>query len=284
MAIIFLCSCQSNQEDEEVVTEQEVLSEMDDLSTSPFGSQKFMWVFQDDFTAKQKEKLKNWIIEVGEATIQTIGQYPFDVEIVFHKSSRGGNKAVTFGHTDRGKVQGVHFYVNPDRPYNEFIEDWTAPHEISHLSAPFVGKKFKWFAEGYATYLSRKIMITMNQFTQEEFDEMYTKRIVASLKFYDSSTKTHAEISDSLLSQHIYGDMYWGSASYFYTADKELEKKFSISLSSVITKYQDCCRLKDKNVHMMVKSLDEIVGDKLFYNLFDKYVNQPSSVAMQPYM
>ncbi|MBD3636342.1 MAG: hypothetical protein HUJ25_03295 [Crocinitomicaceae bacterium] len=251
---------------------------------SNFGTQNFIWEFKGEFTADEKEMLKEWITEVGAATIETLGQYPFDVLVVFHASeSKSDNEPVIFGHTDRGPQETVHFYVDPDYPLDKFLQGWTAPHEIAHLSLPFVGRHSRWFSEGYATYLSRRTMINMGYYSEAEFDSLYRSKIHQAMAYFSSTTSTHLEVADSLMENHDYGSMYWGSSSFFMTADSLLQQEHHMRFEDVVMEYQSCCRLKDKSLLEVIKSYDKIIGDTLFSNLMYRYRNLPSNEVMKGY-
>jgi hypothetical protein len=277
--ILFMFSCGTENAEELDTAESEEIAEED---TSPYGDHSIVWNYESEFKEEEKSRLKEWIIEVVDATTATIGEYPFDLHIYFQRSDRGG-QPVGFGHTIRGPEQSVRFYVDPSFSKEEFMEDWVAPHEISHLSQPFVGKNNKWFSEGYATYMSRQIMMEMGYYTEEEFDSIYFNRISQTKYAYGSNLLTHIQVSDSLLEHYIYGDMYWGSASYFFTVDQQLKEKHNIRFRDVVKDYQNCCRLKDKSLLSIVQSYDSIIEDTLFTSLMRRYRNQPAGSVMENY-
>jgi hypothetical protein len=245
------------------------------------GSQLFYWFYEDEFSQDEKEKLKEWIIEIGEVTFETLGDYPFDVEVTFHRSE--SDNPVPFGHTRRGNPEGVHFYVNPTFSLEELLEHWTAPHEIAHLSLPFSGPTSRWFSEGYATYLSRRIMVNMGYYSDQEFDSLYRSKIHEHMDYYGSSTKTHLEVSDSLMDHHIYSGMYWGSSSFFLTADSLLQLNHNLRFEDVVIEYQKCCRMEDRNLQDVMDSYDQIIGDTLFNSLMFRYRNSPCCEVMEGY-
>lgn len=242
------------------------------------------WNWVDDFSPAEQEKLQSWITEVYAATTQTMGQYPFDVSIYFHASQSGGDRAVTFGYVTfkEGKNQ-AHFYVNPVAEMDELLADWIAPHELSHLAIPFIGKKSKWFTEGFATFFSRQIMMEMGQLSQTEFDTLYYQKIAETKKYYNSTSKTFIEVSDSLLQHHIYGSMYWGSTSFFMTIDERLRKEKGCRFIHVLQEYQGCCRLTDKSLQDVIASLDGIIGSPFCADLMSDYRNKPSTEVMNSF-
>lgn len=280
IVLITLFSCSSGHE--ETVHGEIKQHDWDERDTSPYGDHKLIWNFESDFEKEEKEKLKDWIYTVVDATTETIGHYPFDMHFYFERSDYN-DQAVSFGHTIRGEKQSVKFYVDPTFSREEFLSDWVAPHEISHLSQPFVGKQNKWFSEGYATYMSRQIMIKMGYYTEEGFDSLYQKKIGETKVSYNSSTMTHIQVSDSLLGAYNYGFMYWGSASFFYTIDKQLRKKHKMRFRDVVKEYQSCCRLTDKSLLTIISSYDSISNDSLFSSLMKKYRNKPAYEVMKNY-
>lgn len=292
LAIVSLLSCSSEVNEVDTAEYNEPLVEIADtgdveislpLDISTVEDQndyRIIWHWVDDFSDDEKKKLKKWIRKVYISAQEILGEYPFNMHIYFHRNNR--ETAVTFGHTKRGPRQSAHFYVNPDYELEEFLGDWIAPHELSHLSMPFVGPNRKWYAEGYATYLSRKVMTQMGYYNAAEFDSLYYSKIRGTLPYYNSRN-TFPEVSDSLLDVHEYGLMYWGSTSFFMTSDSLLREKHNMKLTEVIFNYQPCCRLKDENLSDIMASYDQLINDTLFTHLLWRYENLPSSKVMEGY-
>jgi len=119
---------------------------------------KVKWKWEDKFSQTEQDSLKLWINTTMKGIEDLVGAYPFEISIYFHKS-KSTREPVLWAHTVRGEEQAVHFYVNPTYfSYQDFISDWTAPHEISHLILPFLGKQNSWFAEGFASYMQYRVM------------------------------------------------------------------------------------------------------------------------------
>lgn len=265
-------------------TDVPAAEENTDLGPNQFqySNHKGFWHWEDEFSKDEREKLKLWITTVLDANTKTLGYYPFDIHFYFHQSS-SSSSPVSYGHTSRGKQQAVNFYVDPSYSLERFLDGWTAPHEISHLSLPFLGKQNQWFAEGYATYMSRRILLQMNHYTQAEFDSIYYHNITETLDCYGSNTSTHVEVSDSLISHHQYGTMYWGCSSFFYTANLMLVERNNMPMVDIIKAYQKCCRLEDETIEDVVISFDEIIEDDLFVPLLEDYRTKPAGEVMERY-
>ncbi len=248
---------------------------------SPYGDHQLFWHWEDKFSIEESLMLQKWIIEVTKATEVTLGNYPFDIHYYFHKSD--GNEPVPFGHTAHVKHMAVHFHVNPSFNYQAFIDDWTAPHEISHLSIPFLGKKQRWFSEGYATFLSRQIMMDMGYFTQSEFDSLYLAKIINTKEVYDSKTDSFVQTANDLFKSHNCGAIYSGGASYFYTMDHYLREKHNIRFSDLVRDYQKCCRITDKSIDDVIASFDDMIKDSVFTALMDDYRHLPAVKLMNKF-
>jgi len=271
---LLLFACAGSEEQEASTSPNDTEIESDSLVTED-GVSEFFWNFEGDFTETQQDTLKAWQLEMQKAVYYTLGDYPFDVNVFFHPSNRK-TSSVSFGHTTRKELVEVHYYVNPDASLDALLGDWTSPHELSHLSAPFFGKSRKWLGEGYATYLSRRIMVDMGIFTEEEFEEMYSRKINDTREFYDDTEKTFSEVSANLFEEYHYGTVYWGGAGYFYIADKQLQEKHNMRFTEVVQEYQKCCRLEDKNFGDILNSWDSIIDDTLFSDLLSKYEDGPA--------
>ena len=273
---VFCFGCSSAEETEIDGTEvvEEIITE-----DAEFG---LLWHYDNDFEKSQKEIYEKWLTDVYDACTATLGKYPFDINVHFHEST---NKSipVSFGHTRRNEFNELHFYVNPKCTYDELIEDWTAQHEMSHLSIPFVGKTYQWFSEGYATYMSRRIMIYQGYYTEAEFDSLYLSNIKDKKQFYTDENLSFSEASADLFKQSHYGTVYWAGSGFFYKADKLLQKNHGMRMEDVIKEYQFCCRLKDKNYKSVIRSFDQIIDSDLFAKLSDQYTNSPCTEVMESF-
>ena len=230
---------------------------------------KLHWHWEDDFSASEKEKIKKYLTKVTDAAFNVLGKYPFDVHYYFIRSD-SKNEPIPWAHTERSnKIQGVRFYINPDFSYDDLIADWTAPHEISHLSIPHLGKENSWFAEGYASYMQYQIMQQLGVYTKEEVAKKYQEKI-ENIKNDYSDKLNFVENAKSLRNKYNFPAMYWGSAKYFMNIDSLLKFQEGINLNSLIKKYQLSRRNKDKNIVMLLNSLDQNLKKPIFTNLYNE--------------
>lgn len=251
--------------------------EIDDKS--PRIDYLFHW--EDKFTKEEKAKIKSWLDEINLAVVATLGNFQFDVHLYVHRTN-SKKEPVPWANTDRYPKQAVHFHVNPDFDKEVFLEDWTAQHEISHLSIPFIGSENMWFSEGYASYMQYQIMHKQGVYTKEEMNEKYKSKFEMCYDTYQNE-KAFPDIVKELKKAYNYPEIYWGGAYFFKILDDELQEKTNISLLDLIKKYQACCRAKTEanNPKEVIESWDEIIGGTICKDVYLRFTSKPASSFME---
>lgn len=245
-------------------------------ATLPVDQFDLIWVWEDDFTSEEKEKLTSWISEVNDAAQNVLGPFPFDLTIHFYRQ-KNASEPVPWAHTRRSGKQSVHFHVDPSFSLTEFREDWTAPHEISHVAIPFLGKKNSWFAEGFATYMQCQVMEAMNVMTSEEVSEKYRSKINANKGFFIGREEPFVHVANELVRKnHNYPAMYWGSVGFFMSLNDKLEEEKNYSLTQLISAYQADCRMRDIDMEAMMNSLDSLAGKPYCEDLMELFMQKPA--------
>ena len=239
------------------------------------------WIWEDGFEEVEKEKLINWILEVNQSVQNVLGPYLFDMNIHFYKSSNA-SEPVPWAHTRRSGVQSVHFHVNPDFSLEEFRDDWTAPHEISHIALPFLGKKNSWFAEGFASYMQYQVMNDMKIMTDEQMQNKYKEKIDQNRKYYDSEEAPFIEIARNLVEKsHNYPAMYWGSTSYFILLDQKLQEEKGYGINELVRKYQQNGRNRDVDIEEMILTMDSLIGKPFCKDLYQLFSEEPAKKVFE---
>lgn len=239
---------------------------------------KLIFHWEDEFIKNEQNKIKTWLNKTAFATQQTVGNYPFDIHFYIHRADNA-NEPVPWGNTERSEIQGVTFHVNPKYSLEEFLHDWTAPHEISHLAIPFPGKSSRWFSEGFATYMQEQVLIKMGEFTVEQVEKKYKKKLDNCWPYYQSDSP-FIVVADSLKSNHHYAEMYWGSVTFFVNLDQHLQKTEGMSLNELLQEYQLCCRENDEDLSDIIRSFDGLLEDSYPSELLDAYQNGPARAIM----
>ncbi len=242
-------------------------------SFSPLTHAKTIWHWNDQFSDSEKKKLKSWITETIVSVETYAGAYPFDVHIYFHRKDNA-SEPVPWANTQRSDLQGVHFHVDTRYPTKAFTNDWTAPHELSHLLIPYLGKDLRWFAEGFASYMQYQVMQEMGMLNEQETSEKYENRIRRADKRYSMPNMPFTEAAPVLFERRLYPVMYWGGASYFLNIDKALKENES-SLKDVLREYVSCCRMRKSNFHELIQLFDKISETTAFSDQLKKYKLKP---------
>lgn len=234
--------------------------------------------WEDDFKKKEKEHLINWIQSVGDAVEMTLGTYPFKVQIYFHRSTEI-DEPVPWAHTSRNGEEAVHFYVNPEFSIEELISDWTAAHEISHLSIPFLGQENSWFAEGFASYFQWQIMFNQGVISKSELNEKYISRLASTLPKFKTD-RTFIEVVQQLKKQHDYPAYYYGGACFFIQINQQLIAQKDMQLSKIIADFQLSGRLQVESIEELIKKLDDLTESQLFSVLLQSFESDPSTESI----
>ncbi len=236
---------------------------------------ELVWHWEDKFTNEEKQKITRWLEKTTNAKDSVLGIYPFKMHFYIKRVGHSYSP-VPWAHTQRGNTQSVHFYVNLKYSLDEFLQDWTAPHEISHLSIPFVGAENSWFAEGYASFMQYQIMQKLAIYTPKEVKERYHQKLQkARLKYQDKTENLIQRVLELKKAYH-YPEMYWGSAGFFILIDAKLREQNTLSLTQLVTQYQKYCREKDKSLQMLLNSWNRLSGKNEIINKeYTKLLNEP---------
>lgn len=243
------------------------------LLSSATAQADIVYHWKDRYSPEEQEKLKAWIERTVAAVQRRVAQYPFDVHVFFHRSDRGG-EPVPWAHTRRLRRQEVHFHVSPEFPLQRFVDDWTAPHELSHLLIPYLGKRNAWFAEGFASYMQYQVMHEMGVLSDAELEDRYRNRITRAARNYRLDEMPFAEAAPKLRRQREYPTMYWGGAAYFLGVDHALRRNGD-SLLRVLTAYVACCRMRTHGLSGLVTELDRLADSGVFSTALKDLRNRP---------
>lgn len=242
------------------------------LTTHP-AQADIVWHWKDRFSTAEKAKLTEWITRTVAGIEDFMGPYPFDIHVNFYRARRG-DSPVPWASTVRSRRQGINFHVNPEHSLAAFFSDWTAPHELSHLLIPYVGRSNSWFAEGFASYMQYQVMHAMRTIDDDEMRARYRAKIDRAKRDFDLHDLPFAEAADHLKARRQYSTMYWGGAVYFLQVDRALRQRED-SLLAVLRKFVNCCRFGTQSLDDLVSVLDSLASDKVFSNQLDLMRTRP---------
>ena len=223
---------------------------------------EIVWHWEDRFSDAERARLTRWLAATVAGVEKLVAPYPFDVHITFYRSERD-DSPVPWASTVRSRRQGVNLHVDPHRTLEEFLADWTAPHELSHLLIPPVGRSNAWFAEGFASYMQYRVMHAMRIVDDEQMMERYRAKIGEAQQRYDLHDMPFVDAAGELVARREFPTMYWGGALYFLQVDHRLQQRGS-SLLEVLQRFVACCRVETRGLEDLVEELDRIAGEPVF--------------------
>ena len=228
---------------------------------------------------KKAREIVDWVRATANTVNLTYGRFPNPspkVVVIPSIGGRwGGDSAVTFGRVTRWDGETIELFVNPDRPIEEFYEDWTATHEFSHLMLPLLSREYRWISEGFATYYQNVLMARAGRYTPE----FAWQKLVAG---FERGQDSRPDLSPNEAAREgIAGarmKIYWSGAALALLADIELRERSNgaESLDSVLDEFQACCLPSRRtwSGQRLLSQLDTFVDEPVFMPLYRQYANR----------
>jgi hypothetical protein len=231
-----------------------------------------IYTWKDEFSMDEKQKVKQWLQQTFDAVQTRIGNYPFDVYVFVYRRDNAAEPC-PWANTWRYPNQQVHFHIDPTYPLQDFVKDWTAPHEFSHLAIPYIGEAEPWFSEGFASYLQYEVMEEMGTLTSAQKDSSWQSKVSDLSQFFPGK-RSFAEEAMQNKKDHNYKAMYWGGACLFYRWN-ELLKQEGKTFLELFPEYLKCCRNEWGEVDKVVKHLDKVSGFTFGDELLKEFRTEP---------
>jgi len=219
--------------------------------------------------------MTRWIQQASAAVTTLYGRFPLPTSQVLVVPSGAQGEAVPWAQVLRGGAPAAHFFVDQHRPLDEYLEDWTAAHELSHMLLPYVARRDAWLSEGFASYYQNVLRARAGMLSEQAA----WKKLFAGFQRgrKDTRTATLAEISRDMHRQGAYMRVYWSGAAIALLADVELRKRSAgrHSLDTAMQAVAECCLPSDRRwrAREVFSLMDEATGDVVFAELYDRYVD-----------
>ena len=222
------------------------------------------------------ELILNWLRAAATDVTLTYGRFPnpsAHIIVMPTGSSRwSSNRAVPFGRVIRDGGEVVELFVNQAKPIEDFLGDWTATHEFSHLMLPYVGTRHKWISEGFAQYYQNVLLARSGAYPQD----MAWEKIHAGL---ERGRASRPELSpNEAASQGVRGarmKVYWTGAAIALMADVQIRERTGNreSLDTVLERLQTCCLPSDRvwTGPELFAKLDALLHKPVFMPLYRRH-------------
>jgi hypothetical protein len=218
----------------------------------------------------------DWVRTTATDVSLAYGRFPNPSPqvIIVPVSTTRSDSAVPYGRVIRNGGEMVQFFINPGKPIEEFMSDWTATHEFSHLLLPYVSRRHRWISEGFAQYYQNVLLARSG-----EYDQQY-----AWQKLYDGferGRKSRPELSPNEATEggirSALMKVYWSGAAIALMADVTLRKRSGgdDSLDSVLAQLKHCCLPADKvwTGPELFRTLDSFIDEPVFMPLYKRYAD-----------
>lgn len=207
---------------------------------------------------RHKEWLK-WLEKTALAVESVFGYYPINHAkvIIVPIGSRSG--PIPWGEVQRGGFPSVHFFIDETRPIQEFIDDWTGSHELSHLLLPKLSYKDRWVSEGIASYYQNVARSRSALLSKEAAWNKLKQGFARGRRDFNNRSLRNANKI-----MHV----YWGGVAYFFLADLRLREQGQ-SLDLVLQSFNQCClpSFKRWTAEELANTFDVISNTNIFTNL-----------------
>jgi len=233
---------------------------------------------QQPIADEKAAEIVEWLRSASSNVSLAYGRFPNPsprvVVIPTRGRSWGGDSPVPFGRVTRDGEEKIEFFVDPDRPIEEYYADWTATHEFSHLMLPYVRSRHKWISEGFASYYQNILMARAGHYTESEaWQKLYAGFERGRLSRPELSPNEAAAAGIRKARMKI----YWSGAAIALLADIELRERSGgqESLDVALDRLQRCCLPSNRSWSgpTLFAKLDSLVAEPVFMPLYRKHAD-----------
>ncbi len=228
--------------------------------------------------AVDQESVLRWLRATATDVSLTYGRFPnpspFVIVLPIASERRWSNSAVPFGRVIRDGGEAVELFVDQTRPLADYLSDWTATHEFSHLMVPYLNSQARWISEGFAQYYQNVLLARSGAYEQE----MAWHKIVSGLRRGASSQPSLSPNEAAMRGRRgARMKVYWSGAALALMADVELRTRSGgrESLDTVLDDLQACCLPSDKvwSGADFFAQLDTLLDEPVFMPLYERYAD-----------
>lgn len=241
-----------------------------DVQRVTMGTQELRILYDPEFSRSERDTLHQWMRLIAGDFRKGFGQLPRD-KILVKFQVRQANQPVPWGQVNRESVNEIRFQVDPDYNLDEYLNDWTAYHEFSHLLIPYRGWGDLWLSEGLASYYQNLIQARAGRFTPEQAWHKLLSGLERGQQDNSWSRYPLHLVSDNLKKTRQYMRTHWTGVLFWLTLDVELRKAGLPSLDAQLRALKHCCEMRPMTAQQLAERLDLLSGLNQFERLFEAY-------------
>lgn len=234
----------------------------------------------------QEQTLLRWLEAAAENVARTYGRFPNPapqvVVVPVSTSGRWGRSPVPFGRVIRDGGEAVQFFVDPERPLEDFLGDWTATHEFAHLMLPYITSRQKWISEGFASYYQNVLMARAGEYSERRAWQKLHEGFERARR--EGQISPNRAAASGIWNARMM--IYWSGAAIALMADAELRERSggTESLDSVLGRLQACCLPANEVWQGMelFAQLDSLTDHDVFARLYRDYADSAGMPDMRP--
>ncbi|MFN9388199.1 MAG: hypothetical protein ACK6DF_01395 [Betaproteobacteria bacterium] len=222
------------------------------------------------------EALRTWIEDAARSVAAVYGRFPVPSPQILVMPGARAAEPTPWAYVLRGGQAAAHFFVNQRRPLREYVDDWTAPHELSHLLLPYVRSQDAWLSEGMASYYQGIVRARSGAISPEEaWQRMHSS--FKRARDWSAKGATLAQATERMFRDGGYMRVYWSGAAMLLLADVRLRAASggAQSLDTVLEAFGRCCLDPDREwtARQVFERFDQIAGGTVFRDLYAAHVN-----------
>ncbi len=214
----------------------------------------------------------SWMRKSASALAQLHDGFPVERVMVLLLPEPGAE--VGFGMALRGGGPTVMIMVGEGVTSEELDKDWTAVHELFHLSAPRFHSKDAWLSEGLATYYTE--ILRGRAGMVDEHEAWYNLAEGFGRGRRAGTGRSLRQESADMRETHAYHRVYWAGAAMAFLADVELRQKgVEGGLDGPLRALARCCARAEEpwSAERFAQYVDSATGHPVMAELLARYLD-----------
>ena len=238
------------------------------------GGSRLELIVLDGSPPVDAQAMQSWLADAAQAVADLYGRFPVPRAQVLIVPNARGAEPTPWAYVVRGGGPAVHFFINQQRPIEEFLDDWTSTHELSHLLLPFIRHEDAWLSEGLATYYQNVLRARAGKMTAQQ---AWARLHAGFVRGQDNARgMTLAQATEHMYRADTYMRVYWEGAAMMLQADVALRQASGgrLSMDSALAALAQCCLQAERawSAEELFGKLDELTGSTIFARLLAEHV------------